>query len=348
MLCNFKSKKCLIKRGLSMKQRFRDLDVAKSLMILLVVIGHLSSGNIPINTFGAAWLRKTIYYFHMSLFMYLSGYTMYISFPTITNSKEFILYIKKRAQRLLIPFLFFGSLVFLGKIILSYYVTYSRAPNLDSILGDIYVFISNPSYSKAGYLWFLYVLFQLNIVFSILLSLFSKILKSKFMFILHIVAVILFFIEAPKILELNKFFTYLPFFQIGIHAAARRETFTQIRWSKCFHLAFILSIVLLPTYVPYKFTFFLISIAAIASIHTLCKHPFLQNNKHLLMLSPYVFSIYLFNSPIMGLADKVIYSYFTRSGIVYWAIAPFILMLGVIIPIIIKDKILSKQNFIKV
>lgn len=71
------------------------VDVAKSIGIVLVVLGHaLPEG----------YIHQLIYSFHMPLFFFLSGY-----FFSSTYFKEKVLFLKKRLKRLYLPFLLFSA-----------------------------------------------------------------------------------------------------------------------------------------------------------------------------------------------------------------------------------------------
>ena len=113
--------------------RIEYIDKLKGLAIILVVMGHIAEKSMGITT-----TPFNIFYssFHMPLFMFLSGVFAYKSFKN-WDSHEVLLFLKKKALRILLPFIVVGgvySLVYCSK------------------LSDVYVGI-NSSY------WFLPALF---------------------------------------------------------------------------------------------------------------------------------------------------------------------------------------------
>lgn len=80
-----------------MSNRNAYIDILRGSAILLVVIGHAIQSSIV--GFDEIWLFKAIYSFHMPMFMFISGLTVYranrdISFCWLTN----------KFKQLIIPF----------------------------------------------------------------------------------------------------------------------------------------------------------------------------------------------------------------------------------------------------
>ena len=96
--------------------RFQFIDSIKGMAILLVVVGHLIQGNFPSESFflggGKITLFNWIYMFHMGLFFACSGY-LYKWINKNSSIKELIGVLAKKAYRLLIPYLVWGSIMFL-------------------------------------------------------------------------------------------------------------------------------------------------------------------------------------------------------------------------------------------
>ncbi|TIL79370.1 MAG: acyltransferase family protein [Mesorhizobium sp.] len=91
------------------KNRDLSLDFAKGILIILVIIGHLLQYCIYRGT-DAFWMSpyyKSIYIFHMPLFMAISGY---LSSGAIWR-KPFIQGVGNRATQLLLPMLFWCALI---------------------------------------------------------------------------------------------------------------------------------------------------------------------------------------------------------------------------------------------
>lgn len=131
------------------KQRYRAIDIAKGVGIILVVLGHtLSQINID-----ARWVKilyTLIYSFHMPLFFLLSGFvaSKLLNMKTV---KERARYIKGRAVRLLVPYFVIGFLYIPIKLKLNQYAVkpFKLSDTIKLLIGQ------NPDVA----LWFLYVLF---------------------------------------------------------------------------------------------------------------------------------------------------------------------------------------------
>lgn len=72
-----------------MANRLITLDIAKTICIILVVIGHYHPENSPV---WYSLIRDVIYSFHMHLFMFASGY---IYFNIISKKYQYGVYNKK-------------------------------------------------------------------------------------------------------------------------------------------------------------------------------------------------------------------------------------------------------------
>ncbi|WP_445506455.1 acyltransferase family protein [Niallia sp. 03190] len=82
-----------------MNKRETWIDMAKGIGIILVIMGHTSNDI----------AQHYFYWFHMPLFFILSGYT----FKEISNTTDFVAWLKKFTKRLLIPYVSFGISLFI-------------------------------------------------------------------------------------------------------------------------------------------------------------------------------------------------------------------------------------------
>lgn len=127
--------------------RLLYIDNLKGLAIILVVMGHVSyiSFGIENTIFNASYIS-----FHMPLFMFLSGIFAYHSFHNY-NTKEAILFIKKKFFRIIIPFASVGivySLIDIGNIYGHFLGTPGRlwflpALFLNMLVGLAWLYLSN-------------------------------------------------------------------------------------------------------------------------------------------------------------------------------------------------------------
>ena len=144
-------------------ERNKALDICKGIGILLVVIGHMGT---PIG--------RIVYGFHMGLFFFLSGLCFKDSY--LNGGLNFI---KKRAHRLLLPYLFFPLMAYL-------FVPHEYSP-----LYKMWS-ISYP-YHLLGTMWFLKALFIVSILCWIIIKI-SYHYFEKSIFVLPIIVLFVFFI----------------------------------------------------------------------------------------------------------------------------------------------------------
>ena len=129
-------------------KRIKEIDILKSFAIVLVVMGHCiqygSGNNFIINqNFFNSTLFKTIYSFHMPLFMIISGYLFYNSINKY-ESKEIV---KRKLNSLLVPVISFS-------IINSAIHLFSGLTLSVSFLISMFI----------DYVWFLWAVLLLSIV----------------------------------------------------------------------------------------------------------------------------------------------------------------------------------------
>ena len=187
-----------------------EIQIAQGIGITLVVVGHLLANA----TTGPEWyaaLKRLIYQFHMPFFMYISGFTFawtranYFSFG-------YSEYIKKRAVRLLIPFLAFGLLILFAKYTAQFFLFVDNPP--EGIWDGFVKLVYNTEKSSARSIWYIFALF----VFSGITYAFGP-LTGKKLWALFALSVIMHLWKVPDILYLNRVFYFYLFFVLGLVAA---------------------------------------------------------------------------------------------------------------------------------
>ena len=140
-----------------MKKRIYYFDIAKGILILMVVIGHVVEMG-PVNQF--------VYTFHMPAFFIISG--IMLNYSTVLK-KPLYKVIYKKIYTLIIPLVFFE---FIGVIanILSFGISLRPAGYIYQTL--ILDFNNGPD-------WFIWVLFRAEILFILI----HKIIKNKYYFV---------------------------------------------------------------------------------------------------------------------------------------------------------------------
>lgn len=138
-----------------MKQRLTWVDATKGLLMLFVVIGHYP-GELE-----HPWLTY-IYWFHMPAFFLLSG----LFFRPVQKGQSMGQSIKKRILQLMIPYVFFVSIITILRYVLAFF---TGNDSLDYYLNDLYSIVIGGRFARGCYavIWFMttmlaaYVLFML-------------------------------------------------------------------------------------------------------------------------------------------------------------------------------------------
>lgn len=130
--------------------RYREIDILKGVAMLLVMLGH-SYLQVPFNSLEASewsmWLHKSIYSFHMPLFFVVSGFLFYGSSDNDTGSV-----IKKKALKLLIPYLFVTLIVMTAKL-------FAPGAMADNSICTGFFHSLKFIFIDCGNRWFVYILF---------------------------------------------------------------------------------------------------------------------------------------------------------------------------------------------
>lgn len=162
-----------------------------------MILGHSFISH-PIDIHNLPWcvsLHNWIYSFHMELFFLLSG--------CVYKCIDYKKYVSKKTDRILVPYLFFGSIAML------LHSSGSELINRSYSLSDgiINLFLYGGSY------WFLYTLYFLLLIYPII----ERILRESWMEIGFAVICVLSveFLRLPVILTINRVIYYIPFFIMG-------------------------------------------------------------------------------------------------------------------------------------
>ncbi len=326
------------------KPRFRDIDVAKGVTIFLVVFGHMADPNVQPMFVGNDLyfiLKKNIYSFHMPFFMFLSGMIFYLTYNPIKSYKEYFSYVVKKTKRLLPAFVIFGSIIFMGKLILLQ-VAHVGNFSFPNIIDAYFKLFFKPTGSFARSLWYIYVLLEYYLVFPLLMMLFrNRILP------LVVIGIMIFFIPASNFLALDCFVIYFFFFSLGIVAMRHYDYF--IQFIRKYNIILIGIFVFSLSFFTYsnKFLLFINGILAIPALYSVMLCRFIQDSKLLNLLGKYTFVIYLMNTLFIGLAIGVLLKFTTLTGHNFTLFLPLFVILGIFGPILIKKYFFEKFSFLR-
>jgi len=134
--------------------KYREMDYARGIATILIVIGHVITqadsqhSTIPLSVLGGG-----LYSFHIYVFFFVSGFVSTKDLYKTVNRPEFI---KKRALKLLVPYFTMGIIYIPLRLFMA---KYARNP---FSIGDSWKILvgQNPD----GSLWFLYMLFLISVV----------------------------------------------------------------------------------------------------------------------------------------------------------------------------------------
>jgi len=180
-----------------------SLHAAKGLGIILVVLGHIDMPDIQPRIWTLA--REVIYTFHMPLFMVVSGVLFAMKQNPILSGHGYLAFIRKKAGRLLLPYMSITLILLLLKFTAAKFFTLS-SPVARDILS--YIFL-NPLGGFSNILWFVYTLFVIFMLFPLL----RLIVQNELL--LFAVTILLSFLPWPHVFCLDLAFQYLPFFTAG-------------------------------------------------------------------------------------------------------------------------------------
>ena len=179
----------------SKHKRESYIDIAKTIGIILVVLGHTDFIG-----------KNIIYQFHLPLFFFLSG--VVFNLDKVDNLKEFFY---RRVKGLYVPFIIFEIISLLLHNFFSLIHFYTDLSNV-KVIYDFSDFIKmvfkiitlGGGEQLVGPLWFLISTLEINIIFAIFMKWLKKYTK-KYNIIVFIICIILFFIgcytDLPRMLS---------------------------------------------------------------------------------------------------------------------------------------------------
>jgi fucose 4-O-acetylase-like acetyltransferase len=319
------------------RERRLDLDRAKGIAILLVVVGHIVAAEPPT---GAEWydtLRYAIYRFHMPFFLYLSGYVAWMTGALRTPLAAMPRYSWKRAQRLLLPFLLLGLVVLVGKLVAQEFVHVdNRAAGLLPGLRDLVITTED---SPATFIWFLWVLFLCSIVA-------PPVWQATGTVGLLLGGLLLMALEPPSLFYLDRFARHAVFFAAGVAVAQNDGRWLPAfaRWQPVWWAVLAATIGLaLAGWLPGDLSLLVCGVAAIPALHGLAALPAMARQSWTLWLGKRSMAIYLFNVIAIGVVKAVLLKAgvpWTAAG--FWIHAPALTAAGVFLPVLGKQLVLRR------
>jgi len=279
-------------------------------------------------------LHDVIYQFHMPLMFFISG-MLSGKILRFTNADDRCHYVKDRFMRLMVPYFVIAFLYMPFKILLSRFANqpYDISGIWTIMLGE------NPD----GGLWFLYVLFLIQVVMCILVRkqiLLMSLIISVFM------AVLITYLDT-KWFRVDDAVFYLCFTVAGLYytRSSLFEKKTEFYSMIVFCLLFAVSLwIFIKTESPYcRLSSGFLGIALVIGI---TKNANMQSlvRRVFAVLGKYTMDIYIFHGILMVVARIVFYSIL---GWNYYICCVIMLVVGLALPILISKYIVRKSALMR-
>lgn len=284
------------------QDRFSFVDKASAVAMILVVYGHI----IFPETLEMSWWKESrdfIYKFHMPLFMFLSGFIVFLSTSrkNLDTKEEYLKFEKKKFQKFFPAYFFFSLLGVAFDI-------YSGNSSMDSISKQIFSFFFTPDYGSAGFVWYLYVLMGFYLITPMLLR-----LQNSVLYLLLFLGFLLTNTDFSIHFSADLFAKYFFFFLSGglmFLKFSEIMAFLNKRGVIIVLVTFLITIV--DFYSAFAVPYQLVSLAMIFSIVYLSNFSWLSfSDRVFIELGKGSFAIYLLNTSIVNLY----YLVFKKSAI---------------------------------
>jgi fucose 4-O-acetylase-like acetyltransferase len=333
--------------------RVQELETLKGFIMIFVVMGHLTTGNIiPHENLWYENLKQCLYSFHMPLFFILSGIIFQLqinslkqrTLPYFNFWHQYLRFIVERSKRLLIPFLIMGIAITIAKFL------FQPPPELGGnpfgLSSGLLKIIYETEQSPTRFIWFLFVLYALSIML-FPIAVFVKNVKSPLLLLTTHIFLILFLLSPylPDIMYGNRLGRHAIFFVVGLMVSYNLVSITEF-CKKILPLSIVLFGILLSVAISYDSSnvmrHSLTGIVSAMVFLPLCS--FFTGNSALFLkiIGKYSFVIFLFNLPFIGITKMVILKTIGFNGYIFNYTVFIIYLSGILSPILLKIFILDK------
>jgi fucose 4-O-acetylase-like acetyltransferase len=314
-----------------------DVERAKGLAIILVVLGHVVARQPPADNQWYVVLKSAIYTFHMPFFMYLGGLVFYHVGDALNPRPTYWHYLVRRAERLLIPFLLLGLLILFGKLAVETVVHVDNRP--PDIWFGLKSLFWNTGQSPAASVWYILVVFIYCGMTPVLVKLSHGRLWPAL-----VVAAALHLLTVPEVAYLDRVAYFFIYFMIGsvvgrYHRGAMQLVETTLPVSAAI---FSVSIVLASMGIQPALTGTVCALSSLAFLHGLMRTSWLRRSDALLWFGTCSFAIYLFNTLAIGLSKGLLLKVMPWDGMNFLIFFPILFLSGLIGPILLKRTLLDR------
>ena len=321
-----------------------EIDVAKGLAIVLVVLGHVvsSGGAFPKDNNWYLTFTYGIYSFHMPFFMFLSGLVAGLTFKWHGSLHEWARFAWQKMIRLMPAYLLFGAVVFFGKKMAADFVRVDNMPVTGlSGLMDIVLW---PAQSAAGFLWFIYVLFFFYLTLHPVMRVFQKWPLG-----LLVLGLGLQFLEPPSFMMLDRYCGYFLYFYLGVLAGQNYDLFNASvqKWGKS-GVVFFLLIITGVIFFQAPSLRMLSAILALPAIMYMAKSVAPGRVRQwLLLMGSMSFSIYLLNTISIGVIKGIGLKMISWDGLMFLPYFVVLTIGGLAVPMLVRKHIFERLAWLE-
>ena len=322
--------------GVLSNHRLIDIDVAKGLAIILVVLGHIVARQPPADNHWFLYIKEAIYSFHMAFFMFLSGVVFFLKIKVVSSFGDYGHQVWKRFLRLMPAYFLFALAVFLAKLLAQHFMYVDNPVNG---LADMVGILLYPMESISAFLWYIYVLFQFCVVGLALMT-----LSGGSIVPLVGLGVGLLFVQASSFLGMDQFCKFFLFFSLGGLAIRYWSTYTILvdRIWKPTMVVFILTLIFSGYY---GLSWIPSAVLSLVALHGLCRQqlPFVNILSFLGLMS---FPVYLMNTLCIGFVKAIMLKFISWDGVNFIFFAVVLFFAGLIIPIVLKIYLIRRVSWL--
>lgn len=270
----------------------------------------------------------------MPFFMYLSGYVYFFTSSHHIKIADWLGMARRRAERLLVPFIAFGLVLTVGKAVGRVFMHVDHPP--ESAFAAMSGLFWDTDRSPAISVWYIWVLFVYTIVTPVFYTLVSGRLPA-----LLAAAAVMCVLPVPHVMFLDRVFLYYVFFVVGGICAARGDRWLGFvdRYWVVVACAFVTAVSISVLYfedLPGTARLVVCGVLSMPVLHGIVRTGVVSRWSVLLLCGQLSFVIYLFNTPFIGVVKGLMLHALPWDGPKFLVYLPVLMAAGVFGPILLK------------
>jgi len=314
--------------------KIKQFSVLQSFAILLIVLSHVFPKGITYPSF-FLWFYHYLMSFNVPLFMVIAGFLFYYSGGVKFSYFDFL---RKKAHRLLLPYIFISSIAFIPKALLSNYAIRSTELSFTAFIKNIIY----PTDNVVILLWFLPTLF---IIFVIVPSFIRTQDNSRARLIIITITLTLLHFFNPflqiKLFNLAGVANYLIFFWVGCLAACYKHLIEKYLTNNLTFIALVFITIVLNLFGQTSHSLnFITALAGTIMAFSFCQIYIINNWYFLNFMEGYSFQIYLLSwfpqTAIVIIVYKIL-------GLGFYLNAILMFLGGLLIPLVVAKYVQARN-----